>query len=117
MHAAGTDFIISCMTVNGNIELAKAAKEYGVKANMLFFTIINQTVLNKDSSLIQGAYFTVESVPALANEKFPGVYPGLSVYLAAMKKYSPPTPVTTMRCWVGSPPLSSWLESRLPGRT
>ncbi len=89
MQAAGTDLIISCMTVNGNIELARAAKQYGLKAKMLFFTIVNQSVLDKELSLFQGVYFAVENVPLQASQKFPGSYPGISAYRSAMQKYEP----------------------------
>jgi len=89
MRSVGAGLIISCMTVDGNVALARAAKQYGLNAKMLFFTVISQSVLDKDYSLIQGAYLTVENVPLSANQKFPGTYPGLNAYLKGMKRYEP----------------------------
>lgn len=86
MKAAGTDFILSCMTINGNIDLARAAKQYGLHATMLFLTTGDQTAINKDSTLLQGAYFNYENVPFLAPQS---TYPGLKTYLTAMRRYEP----------------------------
>jgi ABC-type branched-subunit amino acid transport system substrate-binding protein len=89
MQSSGVDMVLTCMTVNGNIAMAKTLKEYGSHAKMLFFTVINQSVLDKNANVLQGAYYTVESVPALADQKYPGVYPGVKAYQTAMQKYEP----------------------------
>jgi ABC-type branched-subunit amino acid transport system substrate-binding protein len=89
MQSAGTDFIMSCMTVDGNVSLSREVKEYGLKVQQLWLTIPNQSVIDKDSSLMQGVYFSEGNVPLDANTKFPGTYPGLKAYISAMKKYEP----------------------------
>jgi branched-chain amino acid transport system substrate-binding protein len=89
IRQSGAGLIVSCMTVDGNIALSRDLKLYGVKVKELWLTVINQTVLNKESSLIQGVYFRVENVPLDANRKFPGTYPGLAAYLSAMHRYAP----------------------------
>ncbi len=105
------------MTVNGNIELARAAKQYGLKAKMLFFTIVNQSVLDKEFSLFQGVYFAVENVPLQASQKFPGSYPGINAYLSAMQKYEPAYAGDNNAIEGWSRRHSWWQGSRPPERT
>jgi ABC-type branched-subunit amino acid transport system substrate-binding protein len=89
LKAANVDFVISCMTINGNIPLVKGAKEYGLNTKMLWLTVPNQSVITKNSSLLQGVFFSEGNVPAASNTKYPGTYPGLAAYNAAIKKYAP----------------------------
>ncbi len=86
---AGSGLIVSCLTVNGNIALSRDIKLYGLHVKQLWQTVVSQSVVNKDSKLIQGVYFRVTNVPLQANVKFPGTYPGLAAYLSAMKRYEP----------------------------
>ena len=89
LKAAGADFVISCMTIGGNLSLARASKEYGLDAKMLWLTVPNQSVITKNASLLQGVFFGEGNVPSAANTKYPGTYPGLAAYNAAIKKYEP----------------------------
>jgi ABC-type branched-subunit amino acid transport system substrate-binding protein len=89
IRADGSDFILSCMTIDGNIALTRALKEYAVHVKQLWFTTPNQTVLDKNSALMQGVYFNSFEVPRLAAKEFPGAYPGLEAFLAGMEKYEP----------------------------
>ncbi|MGO9457371.1 MAG: ABC transporter substrate-binding protein, partial [Acidimicrobiales bacterium] len=86
---SGSGLILSCLTVNGNIALSRDIKLYGLHVKQLWQTVVSQSVVNKDSKLIQGVYFRVTNVPLQANVKFPGTYPGLTAYLSAMKRYEP----------------------------
>ena len=38
MKAAGTNFILSCMDVTGNISLARGVQQYGIQAKQLWLT-------------------------------------------------------------------------------
>lgn len=90
IRADNVGLIVSCMTVDGNVALAREVKEYGLKTKMLFFTVVNQTVLQKYQNLLDGAYYTTSgTVPLNANKKFPGTYPGVNLYLSTMNKYEP----------------------------
>ncbi len=80
------DFILSCMTVNGNIAMARAVKQYGLKVKQLWLNGADQSALDKYANLMQGVYFLVQHVPLTAS---PSLYPGLKEYLSAMKKYEP----------------------------
>lgn len=89
MQQAGVDFVLSCMTVTGNVSLARAVQQYGLHVKQLWFDGADQAVVAKYHSLMQGVYFNVQHVPIAAAEQYPARYPGLVAYLAAMKKYEP----------------------------
>lgn len=80
------DFILSCMTVNGNIAMARAVKQYGLAVKQLWLNGSDQSALDKYANLMQGVYFLVQHVPLTADQK---AYPGLKKYLSAMKRYEP----------------------------
>ncbi len=83
---AGSDFILSCMDVTGNISLARAVQQYGIKANQLWFNGSDQQVLASYATLMQRVYFSIPYVPLRAPTKR---YPGLQGYLRAMRTYEP----------------------------
>jgi len=84
--AAKSDFVLSCMTVDGNVALARGIKQYGLHVKQLWLNGQDQATLDHYANLVQGVYFLIQHVPLTANQK---VYPGLKEYLSAMKKYEP----------------------------
>ena len=86
MKQAGADFVLSCMDVQGNITMARAIKQYGLKATQFWLSGNDQSTLNQNQSLMQNVYFYIAHVPFLASQ---AVYPGLKQYLAVMNKYEP----------------------------
>jgi branched-chain amino acid transport system substrate-binding protein len=84
--AARSDFVLSCMTVDGNVALARGVKQYGLHVKQLWLNGQDQATLDHYTSLLQGVYFLIQHVPLTANQR---VYPGLKEYLAAMRKYEP----------------------------
>ena len=89
IQRAGADFVISCMTVTGNVGLARDIQQYGLHVHQLWFDGADASVVKKYTRLLQGVYFDVQTVPESAATRFPGVYPGLTTYLKAMKRYAP----------------------------
>ena len=89
IQRAGADFVISCMTVTGNVGLARDIQQYGLRVHQLWFDGADASVVKKYTKLLQGVYFDVQTVPESAATRFPGVYPGLTTYLKAMKRYAP----------------------------
>jgi branched-chain amino acid transport system substrate-binding protein len=90
MQQAGVDFVVSCMQSSDNITVARTLQQYGVKATQLWFDGYENSLLSHYTSLMQGVYFNVNgTVPFDAINAFPGKYPGVAAYLAAMKKYEP----------------------------
>jgi ABC-type branched-subunit amino acid transport system substrate-binding protein len=86
MKAAGADFVISCMDVQGNVTMGRAIQQYGLKATQLWLNGNDQKTLEQNQSLMQNVYFDTFHVPFIAPTSN---YPGLKLYLSQMKKYEP----------------------------
>jgi ABC-type branched-subunit amino acid transport system substrate-binding protein len=86
MRQAGTNLIVSCMDVQGNVTMARAVKQYGLNTTQLWFNGNDAQTLAQNKSLMQGIYFNISHVPFTAPQS---QYPGLKLYLTQMKKYAP----------------------------
>ncbi|HEY3843223.1 MAG TPA: ABC transporter substrate-binding protein [Acidimicrobiales bacterium] len=86
MKQAGSDSVLTCMDVQGNITMARAIKQDGLKINQFWLNGNDQQTLNQNQSLMQGVYFYVSHVPFTEPAS---KYPALKLYLAQMKKYEP----------------------------
>ncbi len=86
MQQAKVDFVISCMDVTGNIAMARAIQQYGLKTNQLWLSGNDQPTLDQYPDLMKGVYFSIAHVPYLAPQR---IYPGLSLFLKTMQKYEP----------------------------
>jgi branched-chain amino acid transport system substrate-binding protein len=86
MKQAGANMIVSCMDVQGNITMARAVQQYGLKATQLWFSGNDQSTLQQNKSLMQGVYFSIAHVPYTSPTS---TYPGLKLYLTQMQKYEP----------------------------
>jgi len=86
MKQAGSNMVVSCMDVQGNVTMARAIKQYGLNMTQLWFSGNDQSTLNTNQSLMQNVYFDIGHVPFTAS---PTLYPGLKLYFAQMKKYEP----------------------------
>jgi branched-chain amino acid transport system substrate-binding protein len=86
MKAAGSNFVVTCMDVQGNINMARAIQQYGLKMTQLWLNGNDQSTLNQNKSLMQGVYFYIAHVPLTASTS---LYPGLKLYLTEMNKYEP----------------------------
>ena len=86
MKQAGSNMVVSCMDVQGNVTMARAIKQYGLNMTQLWFSGNDQSTLDTNQSLMQGVYFDIGHVPFTAS---PSLFPGLKLYFAQMKKYEP----------------------------
>jgi|SRR5271166_1265842 len=86
MQQAGSDFVLSCMDVTGNLTMARAIKQYGLNIKQLWLNGNDQPTLDQNQSLMQGVYFNIEHVPFASPTKY---YPGLKLYLTQMQKWAP----------------------------
>jgi ABC-type branched-subunit amino acid transport system substrate-binding protein len=86
MKQAGADFVLSCMDVQGNVTMARAISQYGLKATQVWLNGNDVPTLKQNQSLMQGVYFDIQHVPYTAPTS---EYPGLKLYLNEMKKYAP----------------------------
>src|SRR3984957_9209761 len=86
MKQAGSNMVVSCMDVQGNVTMARAIKQYGLNMTQLWFNGNDQSTLDTNQSLMQGVYFDIGHVPFTAPQS---QFPGLKLYHAQMKKYEP----------------------------
>jgi branched-chain amino acid transport system substrate-binding protein len=86
MKQAGSNMVVSCMDVQGNVTMARAIKQYGLNMTQLWFSGNDQSTLNTNQSLMQNVYFDIGHVPFAASQS---LYPGLKLYFTQMKKYEP----------------------------
>jgi len=90
IQQAGADFVLSCMDVQGNLNMARAFQQYGVQhITQLWLNGDDQPTLLANKSIMQGVYFSIYHVPFAMPQKYLRYYPGLVRYLATMKKYAP----------------------------
>ncbi len=108
------DFVLTCMQDSDDVTLARAIQQYGVKVHQLWLNGYNQDLLNSYSSLMGGVYVDANGfVPFTANSNFPGHYPGMQQYLAAMKKYEPSevTSQLAMQGWQSAALLAAGVKA------
>jgi ABC-type branched-subunit amino acid transport system substrate-binding protein len=86
MKQAGSNFVLSCMDVQGNVTMARAVHQYGLQATQLWLNGNDVPTLAANESLMQGVYFATYHVPFTAPAS---LYPGLTLYLREMRKYEP----------------------------
>jgi branched-chain amino acid transport system substrate-binding protein len=86
MKQAGSNMVVSCMDVQGNVTMARAIKQYGLNMTQLWFNGNDASTLSQNQSLMQNVYFDISHVPFSAPTS---LYPGLKLYLAQMNKYEP----------------------------
>lgn len=91
MQQAGTDFVATCMQASDNISLARALNQYGLNnIHQVWFNGYDIPLLQQYPDLMKNVYLGVNDiVPFQAPKAFPGKYPGMVNYLAAMAKYQP----------------------------
>ncbi len=92
LQQAGSQLVITCMQGSDNVTLARAIQQYGVKIKQLWLNGYDQTLLNTNSSLMQGVYLNnTGTLPfeAANTAKYGNTYAGMQAYITAMKKYEP----------------------------
>jgi branched-chain amino acid transport system substrate-binding protein len=90
MKQAHVDFVIACMDVNGNLQLARTIRQNGMGDVAQFWLDgYDTTTLAAYGPLMTNTYFLVQHVPFEAASEFPGAFPGLEQYLAVMHRFAP----------------------------
>lgn len=86
MARTGSQLVVSCMDVDGNVSMARAIQQYGMHTAQLWFSGYDQSVIDAYHGLMQGVYFFLPNVPLSAPLRD---YPGLTEYVDAMRRYEP----------------------------
>ena len=97
------------MDVQGNVTMARAIQQYGLKTSQLWLNGNDQSTLDQNQSLMQNIYFYIAHVPFSAPQSD---YPGLKTYLSLMNKYEPKYALTKWPSRAGSRPPCSRPASR-----
>jgi hypothetical protein len=64
MKQAGSNFVTTCMDVQGNINVARAISQYGLKATQLWLSGNDQSTLDQNQSLMQASTSTSRTYPS-----------------------------------------------------
>jgi ABC-type branched-subunit amino acid transport system substrate-binding protein len=110
-HAA---FVLSCMEDSDDISLSRAIQQYGLQAHQLWLNGYNQALLDQYPSLMDKVTIDANGfVPFSAAADFPGQFPGMERYLAAMKKYEPDyiTSQLAMQGWQSAALLAAGVKA------
>lgn len=90
MHAAGVDFVASCLDLNGNLVLARALKSAGMaSATQYWLDGYDESAIASSASLMDGTYFLIGHVPFESGEAHGATYPEMALYLKELHKYFP----------------------------
>lgn len=90
MKAHHVDLFVSCMEGPDNLSFARAMDQYGLAGfHALWLTGYSPRTVRDNPALTNNTVFLEQHVPFEAVAAFPGRYPGMATYLAAMKKYEP----------------------------
>lgn len=90
MKAHHVDLFVSCMEAPDSLSFARAMRQYGLGGfHALWLTGYSRQTVRDNPTLTDNVIFIEQHVPFEAASAFPGRYPGMAAYLAAMKRYEP----------------------------
>jgi ABC-type branched-subunit amino acid transport system substrate-binding protein len=105
MQQAGVDFVATCMDATGNIKLSETLQQHGMgSVTQYWLDGYDSQILRDNRSALDGAYFLLQQTPFEVSTLYPGVYPGIDAFDAAMKRYAPGTSpsATALAGWVSA---------------
>jgi branched-chain amino acid transport system substrate-binding protein len=90
MKQAHVDFVVACMDVNGNLQLARTIRQNGMgEVPQFWLDGYDTSTLAANGPLMTNTFFLVQHVPFEAAREFPGTFPGLEHYLSVMHHFAP----------------------------
>ncbi len=93
MKAAGVDMVVSCMDLGGNVLLAQTMQQAGLGGALQYwFDGYDPSTLSQFGKYMQNTYFLLSEVPFEVTQLYPGQYPGMDRFQAALRRYEPGTP-------------------------
>ena len=105
MQQNHVDFVASCMDSTGNIKLSQTLQQHGMGTTVQFWLDgYDERILHNNTSAYQGVYFLLQQTPFEVSKLYPGVYPGIDDFNAAMARYAPGVPLsgTALAGWVSA---------------
>jgi len=93
MKSLGVDMVASCLDLSGDILLAHTMQQDGMtKVVQYWFDGYDQSALKTYASAMQGVYFMLQHVPFEVTQRYPGRYPAMDRFEAALARYAPGNP-------------------------
>jgi len=93
MKSLGVDMVTSCLDLTGDILLAHTMQQDGMTGvTQYWFDGYDVSALKTYASAMQGVYFMLQHVPFEVTQLYPGRYPSMDRFEAALKRYAPGNP-------------------------
>jgi ABC-type branched-subunit amino acid transport system substrate-binding protein len=93
MKSLGVDMVASCLDLSGDILLAHTMQQDGMtKVVQYWFDGYDQSALKTYASAMQGVYFMLQHAPFEVTQRYPGRYPSMDRFEAALARYAPGNP-------------------------
>ena len=93
MKSLGVDMVTSCLDLSGDILLAHTMQQDGMtKVVQYWFDGYDQSALKTYASAMQGVYFMLQHAPFEVTQRYPGRYPSMDRFEAALARYAPGNP-------------------------
>jgi ABC-type branched-subunit amino acid transport system substrate-binding protein len=93
MKSAGVDMVTSCLDLTGDILLSHTMQQDGMTGvTQYWFDGYDDAALKAYAPAMQGVYFMLQHVPFEVTQLYPGRYPGMDRFEAALKRYAPANP-------------------------
>ncbi|MHB8430355.1 MAG: ABC transporter substrate-binding protein [Acidimicrobiales bacterium] len=90
MKAAHVGLVVSCMDLSGSVLLSDALHQQGMGGvHQLWMSGYDPASLQRVGSAMNGVYTIISTVPFDAPSRYPGSYPGMAGFLAALGRYFP----------------------------
>jgi ABC-type branched-subunit amino acid transport system substrate-binding protein len=105
MQQHGVDFVATCMDATGNIKLSQTLQQHGMgSVTQYWLDGYDSRILHENESALDGAYFFLQQTPFEVSTLYPGVYPGIDAFTAALRRYAPGTTPssTALAGWVSA---------------
>ena len=105
MQQNKVDFVATCMDATGNIKLSQTLQQHGMGATVQYWLDgYDRRILDNNEAAYQGVYFLLQQTPFEAAALYPGVYPGIDAFDAALERYAPGTTAsaTALAGWVSA---------------
>jgi branched-chain amino acid transport system substrate-binding protein len=88
MKSAGVDMVVSCLDLSGNILLSHTMQQEGLSnVTQYWFDGYDESSLRQFNSAMRGVYFLLSNVPFEVTKLYPGLYPGMDRFIAALARY------------------------------
>ena len=92
MKRAGIDMIVSCLDLSGTVLLSQTMQQQGLTGvTQLWSDGYDESALATYAPAMQGVYFSEPNVPFEVTQLYPGRYPGMDQFQAALHRYQPTT--------------------------